>query len=281
LSWSQRETIKLKMKSTESKDPLKRSRKNSDGPTSQEQSIQRIDNPASQAVHAESAPAPFRRYRAIMFQATLITTAAAFAVLTCLVTFTDSFQTDLTITRTIQLINFPFFETGLHLISWIGFYPQIAIITVLIGFVVYGLGLHWEAVMVVAGAVISAAINIMVKDIIQRPRPSASMVSVFAPLSSYSFPSGHVMYFLGVFGFLMFLAFSLLKPSLKQSLILIFFGIPISLIGVSRVYLGQHWASDVLGSYLLGSLSLVLIIQIYRWGKSRFFVQQPKAANGA
>jgi undecaprenyl-diphosphatase len=102
-------------------------------------------------------------------------------------------------------------------------------------------------------------------------------VNVFAKLSSYSFPSGHVMFYLGFFGFIWFLAFTLLKPSLKRSLLLVFFGILIVLIGVSRVYLGEHWPSDVLGSYLLGSLTLAALIQFYLWGKTRFFVHQPVA----
>jgi undecaprenyl-diphosphatase len=86
------------------------------------------------------------------------------------------------------------------------------------------------------------------------------------------------MFYLGFFGFIWFLAFSLLKPSLKRSLPLVVFGGLIVLIGVSRIYLGEHWASDVLGSYLLGSLTLVVIIQFYLWGKTRFFVHQPVAA---
>jgi undecaprenyl-diphosphatase len=97
-------------------------------------------------------------------------------------------------------------------------------------------------------------------------------------LSSYSFPSGHVMYYVGFLGFLGFLVFSLMKPSVKRSLLLLLIGIPILLIGISRIYLGEHWASDVLGAYLLGSLTLVASLQLYRWGKTRFFVHQPVAA---
>jgi len=85
------------------------------------------------------------------------------------------------------------------------------------------------------------------------------------------------MFYLGFLGFIGFLVFSLLKPSLKRSLLLVLFGGLILLIGVSRIYLGEHWASDVLGSYLLGSLTLVATIQFYRWGKTRFFVRQPVA----
>jgi undecaprenyl-diphosphatase len=85
------------------------------------------------------------------------------------------------------------------------------------------------------------------------------------------------MFYIVFFGFIGFLAYSLLKPSLTRSLLLLFFGSLIALVGISRVYLGEHWASDVLGSYLLGSVTLVAIIQFYLWGKTRFFVNQPVA----
>jgi undecaprenyl-diphosphatase len=49
------------------------------------------------------------------------------------------------------------------------------------------------------------------------------------------------------------------------------------MMGLSRIYQGQHWFSDVMGAYLLGSLWLALTIWIYRWGKPRFFVHQPVA----
>jgi len=52
----------------------------------------------------------------------------------------------------------------------------------------------------------------------------------------------------------------------------------IILIRISRISLGEHWASDVLGAYLLSSLTLVAIVQFYIWGKTRFFVHQPVAA---
>lgn len=246
-----------------------------------EKPVEKIKEKAHQAARAESAPAPVRRYRVILFQAALVLVAVAFAVLTFLVKTMPSFAIDLQITRTIQLINFPFFASLMTIVSWPGFGPQSVIITGLIVLVIYGFGLHWEAVMALIAAVFSTAINVLVKDLVQRARPTTGMVNVIATLNSYSFPSGHVMFYLGFFGFVWFLVFSLLKPSLKRSLLLVFFGGLIVLVGASRIYLGQHWASDVLGAYLLGTLTLVVTIQFYRWGKTRFFVHQPVAAAGS
>jgi len=188
-----------------------------------------------------------------------------------------TFAIDLQIARAIQTINFPSFALLMSLVSWPGFGPQDVIIAGLIIVWIYAFGLRWEAVMALIAALFTTGITVLVKDLVQRPRPTPNLVNVFAKLPSYSFPSGHVMYYLGFFGFIWFLAFTLLKPSLKRTFLLVFFGILIVLIGVSRVYLGEHWPSDVLGSYLLGSLTLAAIIQFYLWGKKRFFVHQPVA----
>ena len=162
-------------------------------------------------------------------------------------------------------------------VSWPGFWPQSGIIAALIILLILSFGLQWEALVALIAALFSLGINVLVKDLIQRPRPAAALVHVLATLNDYSFPSGHVMFYTGFYGFIVFLAFTLLKPSLKRTLLLALFGSLVLLIGVSRIYVGEHWASDVLGAYLLGTLMLVAIIQLYRWGKPRFFVAQPVA----
>jgi membrane-associated phospholipid phosphatase len=240
--------------------------------------IKKITERAHQAAQAESAPPHVRRYRAVLFQVMLVIFAVSFAVLTFLVKTMPSFAIDLKITRAIQSINFPPFTVLMSLVSWPGFGPQVMIIAGLIILLVFGFGLHWEAIMMLAAATLSTAINVLVKDLIHRPRPTSPLVKVMDLLKSYSFPSGHVMFYVCFFGFIVFLTFSLLKPSLKRSLLLVLFGSLIGLIGASRIFLGEHWASDVLGAYLLGSLTLVATVQIYLWGKTRFFVHQPVAA---
>ncbi len=239
--------------------------------------VEKIKKGVEKAVRAESASAPTRRYRAFVFQSVLVVIACAFGALTFMVKTTPSFATDLWITRSIQAINFPFFAPLMLATSWAGFGPQVVILTILIIVLILSLGLYWESVMALVAAILSTGINLLVKDWIQRPRPTIAVVNVIETLKSYSFPSGHVMYYLGFLGFIGFLVFSLLKPSIKRTALLVLIGVPIALIGFSRVYMGEHWASDVLGSYLLGTLTLVATIQIYRWGKTRFFVHQPVA----
>ena len=239
--------------------------------------VEEIQESVQEIAKAETTSRPTRRYRTYLFQFVLMTTTGAFALLTFLVKTTPSFPIDLAITRTIQSIDFPLFDKLMIVISWPGFSPQSFLLCALIVVIIYAIGLHWEAVTALVAACLPPIVNVLVKDYIQRPRPTVDLVHVFRILDSYSFPSGHVMFYIGFLGFLWFLAFTLLKRSWRRTALLTIYGIFILLVGVSRIYLGQHWASDVLGAYLLGSLILVGIIQFYRWGKGRFFVQQPVA----
>ena len=100
-----------------------------------------------------------------------------------------------------------------------------------------------------------------------RPRPSADLVNVISQLRDYSFPSGHVLYFTAFLGFLVFLVYTLLKNSWWRTLLMVVLGGMVALIGLSRIYEGHHWASDVLAAYLLGSVWLTLSVYVYRWGK--------------
>ena len=240
-------------------------------------SVEKVKEGDHKAARAATATAPVRRYRAVLFLVLLLIITAAFAVLTFLVKTTPSFPLDLQITLGIQSINIPVFGGLMNAVSWLGFSPQSVIITALIILLILGFGLQWEALVALIAALFSIGLNVLLKDLIQRPRPAAALVHVLATLKDYSFPSGHVMFYTGFFGFILFLSFTLLKPSLKRTLLLVFFGLLMLLVGVSRIYVGEHWASDVLGAYLLGTLTLVAFIQLYRWGKPRFFVHQPVA----
>jgi undecaprenyl-diphosphatase len=104
-----------------------------------------------------------------------------------------------------------------------------------------------------------------VKIVIDRPRPSPDLVHVVQELHSYSFPSGHVTGYVCLFGFLFYLAYTLLPHTDRRRLpLLVGMALPVVLIGVSRVYMGQHWASDALAGYALGFAYLLIVIEAYR-----------------
>ena len=111
--------------------------------------------------------------------------------------------------------------------------------------------------------------ELAVKLITQRPRPAPDLVHVFRLLSGYSFPSGHVLLFTAFLGFLFFLVYTLTPGSWVRTGGLLALGALIALVGLSRVYLGQHWPSDVLAGVLLGALWQQVAMRIYLWGEAR------------
>ncbi len=81
-------------------------------------------------------------------------------------------------------------------------------------------------------------------------------VWVYRDELSYSFPSGHVMEYVMLFGLLMWLAYRCMRPGALRTLTLVGMGLLIGLVGVSRIYLGAHWLTDVVGAYLAGAACL-------------------------
>jgi undecaprenyl-diphosphatase len=223
------------------------------------------------------AAKPARHYRAAVFQGYLIGAVIVFIILAVLAKTFAYFTFDVTITHEIQEFHVWWFDALMKALTWIGFPPQAWVISAAVIVFLYISGLKWETVVSTLSLIGITALGLIIKVTVERPRPSADLVNVVKQLHDYSFPSGHVLYFTTFFGFLLFLVFTLLKHSRWRILFMILFTGMIALIGPSRIYEGQHWASDVFAAYLLGSVWLSLSILIYRWGKPRFFVNQPVA----
>ena len=203
----------------------------------------------------------------------------AFGVLTFLVLTFPVFSIDVSITHGLQSITNPIFAGLMTYISWVGFSPQAFIISAVSVIFLLMFGYYWEGTAGFLIAVTVPILNLLAKGLIRRSRPSMDLIHIVNQIKGYSFPSGHVMFYAAFFGFICFLSYTLLKPSWIRTLFLVVFGSHVVLIGISRIYLGDHWASDVLGAYLLGGLCLVASIVLYRWGKPRFFPNQPTAAS--
>jgi undecaprenyl-diphosphatase len=219
---------------------------------------------------------PTRHYRAAAFQAYVLVAMALFVALAVAAHFIPYFPIDLTITHAIQSSHGAAFDALMRGISWLGFMPQVTLLAAVVILILFVTGLRWEAV-TAAFAMGGVAFGGLVKAIVTRPRPSADLVHVFQELPTSGFPSGHTLMAGAFYGFLAFLVYTLLKPSWLRNLVLVVFAVVIALMGPSRIYLGEHWFSDVAGAYVLSSLWLALTIRVYRWGKPRFFKRQPVA----
>ncbi len=240
-------------------------------------SAQPIDEAAHQAARQETVARPVRSARTVIFQGAILAMLGGFAFLAFLANTVAYFPFDLTITRAVQLLNFAGFSGVMVGISWIGFFPQVVALVVIIGGALYLFGLHWEALFSILLAAADQLANFLIKVVVHRPRPAADLVHVFANVGSYSFPSGHTMFYTAYFGLLFFLVYTLFRRGWLRTVTLLVLGGMVLLVGISRIYLGEHWASDVLAGYLMGILLLVGAIQVYRWGKPRFFSRQPVA----
>jgi undecaprenyl-diphosphatase len=137
--------------------------------------------------------------------------------------------------------------------------------------VLWVIRLRLEALFVVV-SLLADALGAVLKVLVGRHRPQPDLVHVVQHLSDGSFPSGHTLHYTVFYGFLIFIVATNFRPSWPRTVALILLAIPIALVGVSRVYLGEHWVTDVVGGYLIGALCLVLLIYGYLWAKQRFAV---------
>ena len=101
--------------------------------------------------------------------------------------------------------------------------------------------------------------NTIIKELVKRPRPSGYNIITE---TGYSFPSGHSMVGLAYFGYLIYLTNKYLSNKYLKLTITIFLSLLIISIGLSRIYLGVHYASDVIAGFLLSSIYLIIFILI-------------------
>jgi len=150
-------------------------------------------------------------------------------------------------------------------VSYLG-ETEVAVALTVIAVAIFALQRLWlEAIFMLATAS-NVLLTFMLKELVHRARPApiAENASGFVQaINQYSYPSGHVLFFVVFFGFFAYLAWLHFARCMRMVVIAICAAL-IVLIGPSRVFLGAHWASDVVGSYIIGSIWLLILILAYQ-----------------
>ncbi len=102
-------------------------------------------------------------------------------------------------------------------------------------------------------------LNTVLKVIVQRPRPAGfRLISE----SGYSFPSGHSMVAMAFFGLLIWMVWRYHRRDAMRVVWCVCFGLVIAMVGISRIYLGVHYASDVLAGFCVSLIWLIFYTRV-------------------
>ena len=129
-----------------------------------------------------------------------------------------------------------------------------------------------------AAVALARVLSEVVKQLVDRPRPSASVVDVTYQLGGPSFPSGHVLGAALFYGFLIYCAELSISNKPVRRLVQGSLATVILLMGYSRVELGAHWPTDVLGGYAIALLVLSAMIWLHRRWTGANQKERPESA---
>jgi len=205
--------------------------------------------------------------RKIAFYTILGSVFVAVGILTFFAKQRPYFAIDLTITKEVQEFNAVWFESLMNFLTFVGNPLSSAILLIFTTAIFFLKKRKKEAVMVLISTIGATLISITMKRFVHRVRPNPKLIhQVTRYLKPDSFPSGHVLFYVGFFGFLLYLTFTLPANNRYRIVLLAIFTFMVSFIGTSRIYLGAHWFSDVMGAYLVGFVWLSIVIFLYnKW----------------
>ncbi len=193
----------------------------------------------------------------------------AFVVLALFARGTPYFPIDLEITRALQTVTSPWIVVPFTGLNAFGFPPIVTITFAAVVALLFFTGHRWEAISAGFATLGAAALTEIVKNLVLRPRPTPDLVNVAHHIESSGFPAGHPLNFTPFVGFLCYLAYVRLAPSWRRTALIAILMVAIAMMGPARIYDGEHWPSDTLGSYLLGFVWLMITIAFYQWGIRR------------
>jgi len=186
----------------------------------------------------------------------------AFSVMALLVRRNTIVSFDSNIISYVQGLEAPWLTTVMRFFTFIGDTIPVILLSLVSLFILYKV-LNHRAELILFIAVIGGAniIFLTLKMFFQRARPDLHRL---AEATNYSFPSGHATMAFALYGVLTFLLWRHINTSFKRTNHIIVSSIVILSIGISRIYLGVHYPSDILAGYFISAFWLTLAIGIFQ-----------------
>lgn len=169
----------------------------------------------------------------------------------------DYFPGDVSISQWVQGIDFASMKPLMR------FAPYLAGLAIVVGLQLWLRSRRLALIFIAASGAAAGLISWLLKLLVSRPRPDAELVQIMVGTQGSSFPSGHVAMATAVGGFIIYLAPRLVRSPAAIWLLRALVVVIIAAIGFSRIYLGAHWYSDVVGGLFLGGLLLYPAMVLY------------------
>ncbi len=207
------------------------------------------------------------RQREIIFGLVSMIVFASLVILTILVKLQPYYSVDLKVTLFLQQFRNTYFHELMFIVSVVGNGLAKYAVILIVAYFLYIRKKVKEAYMLLFSALGAELVSITLKTIVSRNRPDPLLINQVSQFDrADSFPSGHVLIYVGFFGFLLFIVYTLIPASHFRTYLIAILILILALIGPSRIYLGAHWLTDVTGAYLAGFLWVSLSVFIYnKW----------------
>lgn len=191
----------------------------------------------------------------------------SFGIMALLVSKHTIITFDSIIISFVQGFETPLVTSIMKVFSFIGGTKSVAVISLLAIFFLYKVLKHRsELVLFIAVIAGAGLLFTTLKQMFHRARPDLHRL---AEASNYSFPSGHATMSFALYGILTFLLWRHIPTRFGRTILIIFSVFMILAIGISRIYLGVHYPSDIIAGYFISAFWLTFAIGFYQRYKEK------------
>jgi undecaprenyl-diphosphatase len=170
---------------------------------------------------------------------------------------------DSTVIAAVQGLESPGLTEVMKFFTFIGSGPFVTFLCLCLLFFLYKVLHHrQELILFIAAVAGTALLNGLLKHLFHRMRPHLHRL---IEVGGYSFPSGHAMSAFAVYTILAFLLWRHIQKQWARTFLVIFSVIMILAIGMSRIYLGVHYPSDIIGGYFASGFWLTAAIWFFQF----------------